>query len=115
MNQDNFLRFFILKNEVQRAKILRVILKNEDLDEDVQMEDLASRSVDFSGSDLKELCRCAAMNSFLRHVKDQKLDKTAENEIENQIKIFKVDFDVAFAKLQVKNLTKNENTFNFNF
>ncbi len=90
-------------------------MKNEYLDDDVKIEDLATRSTEFSGSDLKELCRCAAMNSFIRHVKDEKLNKNTVHEIESQIKIFNVDFDVAFEKLQVKNLTKNENIFEFDY
>ncbi len=101
---------------MQRAKILKVILKNEELDDDVHIEDLAARSVDFSGSDLKELCRCAAMNSFVRHIKNEKVNgETTRPGIENQIRIFNIDFDVAFDKLQVKNLTKNERIFDFDY
>ncbi|KAH7099553.1 AAA-domain-containing protein [Auriculariales sp. MPI-PUGE-AT-0066] len=48
-------------NQEQRAKILTLMLKGTKLTPDFSIERLAARTQDLSGSDLKELCRNAAM------------------------------------------------------
>ena len=110
-----------LKNKVQREKILKVILKDENLSDDVDLNDIADRSADFSGSDLHELCRCAAMNCFIESIK--KVDEIDEPSESNQaltpahsqphqLAIRKCDFDVAFQKMAVKSMT-SANRFEF--
>ena len=89
---------------VKRIKILRVILKDELVDEDVDIEEIANAALDFSGSDLKELCRSAAMNAFVAHMKRGDAD-AGESGDEAKIRLSKADFDVAFEKLAVKRLT----------
>ena len=57
-------RIFIdLPDTQAREKILRVLLKDETLDEDVDVNVIAERTPLFSGSDLKHLCITAAMMS----------------------------------------------------
>lgn len=119
-----FLNEFIiaaLKNKVQRAKILKVILKDENLSDDVDLDEIADRSVEFSGSDLHELCRCAAMNCFIESIKQvDEIDSpsvsnqalTHLNTQSHQLAIRKCDFDVAFQKMAVKNMT-TANRFEF--
>eukprot|EP00252_Welwitschia_mirabilis_P027239 TRINITY_DN929_c0_g1_i1.p1 TRINITY_DN929_c0_g1~~TRINITY_DN929_c0_g1_i1.p1 ORF type:complete len:385 (-),score=79.27 TRINITY_DN929_c0_g1_i1:282-1436(-) len=49
-----------LPNCEERAKILKVILRDEDVDDDIDYNHLASLCEGYSGSDLKELCKRAA-------------------------------------------------------
>ncbi|KAI8279928.1 Mus7/MMS22 family protein [Colletotrichum sp. SAR11_240] len=46
-----------------RASILRILLKGEDLDDSVSIDDIARQTVLYSGSDLKNLCVAAAMTA----------------------------------------------------
>ncbi|GKT86605.1 LOW QUALITY PROTEIN: MUS7/MMS22 family protein [Colletotrichum tofieldiae] len=46
-----------------RASILRILLKGEDLDPSVSIDDVARKTVLYSGSDLKNLCVAAAMTA----------------------------------------------------
>ncbi|EGD72784.1 hypothetical protein PTSG_04511 [Salpingoeca rosetta] len=55
-----------LPDAVQRARILKVILRHEQLSRDVDIAKLASETEGYSGSDLRELCRVAATRA-LRH------------------------------------------------
>lgn len=50
-----------LPSHEKRVQILKLILKSETLDGDVDLAALSLASENFSGSDLKELCRLAAM------------------------------------------------------
>lgn len=98
-----------------------MILKDETLASDVDLDEIAARSAQYSGSDLHELCRCAAMNSFIQCVRNSKRSTTsAANVVEDdqQHVIRKVDFDVAFEKMAVKLIAMNLNArerFDFNF
>lgn len=114
--------FYIgLPKEQARIKILNVILRDENLAADVDIEDIACRTDQFSGSDLHELCRCAAMNSFITHIKsinttsnnDELSDDQAEQQQQTPIFIRKCDFEVAFEKMSVKNLTNIRQRYDF--
>ncbi|KAH7294507.1 hypothetical protein KP509_27G003900 [Ceratopteris richardii] len=50
-----------MPNEKERAHILRVILKDENVDPDLDYDKLAALCDNYSGSDLKEICRQAAL------------------------------------------------------
>ncbi|KAI6202773.1 hypothetical protein M3Y94_00479200 [Aphelenchoides besseyi] len=66
------LRFFIeLPDEAARASILRTILKHEYADSNINYEKIAkaTRNMNFSGSDLREVCRLAALTR-LQEVED---------------------------------------------
>ncbi|OQR71725.1 26S proteasome regulatory subunit-like, partial [Tropilaelaps mercedesae] len=54
-------------NACQRTDILDLILQNEPLSDEVDTKELAKLTDGFSGSDLKELCRGAALNR-VRHL-----------------------------------------------
>ncbi|CDK27442.1 unnamed protein product [Kuraishia capsulata CBS 1993] len=56
-----------LPNEAQRLKILRVLLKEIRID--FELSELSSRTNGLSGSDLKELCRNAAINSTRQFIR----------------------------------------------
>lgn len=113
--------FYIgLPNENQRRKILDVILKEETLANDVDLNEIAEKTEGYSGSDLHELCRCAAMNSFITALK--KVNSTENtfrieqnnnsNPVTTQNAIRKIDFEVGFEKMAVKNMA-NKNRFDF--
>uniref|UniRef100_A0A4W5QQR7 Outer mitochondrial transmembrane helix translocase n=1 Tax=Hucho hucho TaxID=62062 RepID=A0A4W5QQR7_9TELE len=48
-------------NRTQREEILKLILKNENVDPTVDFVDMAKETDGFSGSDLREMCRDAAL------------------------------------------------------
>uniref|UniRef100_A0A8C7PY32 Outer mitochondrial transmembrane helix translocase n=1 Tax=Oncorhynchus mykiss TaxID=8022 RepID=A0A8C7PY32_ONCMY len=48
-------------NRMQREEILKLILKNENVDPAVDFVDMAKETDGFSGSDLREMCRDAAL------------------------------------------------------
>jgi SpoVK/Ycf46/Vps4 family AAA+-type ATPase len=111
--------FYIgLPDRLQRKKILTVILRDENLSADVDLDDIAEKTNNFSGSDLHELCRSAAMNSFIETLKKVQSNNDHENEsserlptdenaLINAAVIRNVDFNVAFKKVLVKTLAKN--------
>lgn len=119
-----------IQNQLQRIKILKVILKDECLDEDVNLEEIAEKTANYSGSDLHELCRCAAMNSFISAVKKLNRNETVpasnnnasdqpttshaavSTDSQSSHTIRKIDFDVAFEKMSVKQMTQR-NQFDF--
>lgn len=114
--------FYIgLPNEVQRLKILNVILKDENLDEDVDLEGISRRTDGFSGSDLHELCRCAAMNRFIEILKkNQELNRLEDgntSRIRNSEStcIRQCDFNNAFQKMEVKNMATKRLLGNIQF
>lgn len=116
-------------------KILKVILKEETLADDVDLDEIATRSAQFSGSDLHELCRCAAMNSYIESVRSSQKQAQQDassasangecsssssslaaaktpgsnvSEERGQV-IRKVDFEVAFEKMAAKMVALNTN------
>uniref|UniRef100_D8PX12 AAA+ ATPase domain-containing protein n=1 Tax=Schizophyllum commune (strain H4-8 / FGSC 9210) TaxID=578458 RepID=D8PX12_SCHCM len=52
-----------LPGEKERAEILKILLRDETLGEDVDVKALAKRTESFSGSDLKHLCVSAALDA----------------------------------------------------
>lgn len=59
-----------------REAILRIHLKDETLDPDVDLEKLARLTVSYTGSDLKSLCVAAAMAAVYDIVQDAELKRT---------------------------------------
>ncbi|KIY64235.1 AAA-domain-containing protein [Cylindrobasidium torrendii FP15055 ss-10] len=57
-----------LPGEKERAEILKIMLRNETLADDVDLAALAKRTESFSGSDLKHLCVSAAMDAVKEQV-----------------------------------------------
>jgi SpoVK/Ycf46/Vps4 family AAA+-type ATPase len=55
-----------LPDEQARLKILQILLKEDQIDKDVILTDLAKRTAGYSGSDLKNICKAAAFNSRRR-------------------------------------------------
>ena len=90
------------------------------MSEDVNLDEIAERTDTYSGSDLHELCRCAAMNSFIEAIRlanrEEPTDSNSSRLESNQIKqvfIRKVDFEIAFEKMAVKLMACGKNRFDF--
>ncbi|KAJ2744066.1 hypothetical protein GGI20_003261 [Coemansia sp. BCRC 34301] len=60
-----------LPGESDRAKILEIHLKGEELDADVDLPALAKQAESFSGSDLKNLCVAAALAGLRERVREE--------------------------------------------
>ena len=60
-----------LPNANQRMKILELILSVETLDNDVDLNKLATGLNNFSGSDIDELCRYASVSRVHEHIKNK--------------------------------------------
>lgn len=59
-----------LPNMAQRERILRILLKDSEVDEkEFDLDKLVRQTDGLSGSDLKELCRDAAMNSMREYIR----------------------------------------------
>ncbi|XP_041485351.1 outer mitochondrial transmembrane helix translocase-like [Lytechinus variegatus] len=57
-----------MPDKPQRKHILQIILKDEKVDNDVNLDLIAEKSEKFSGSDLREMCRNACMYRIRDHV-----------------------------------------------
>eukprot|EP00250_Pteridium_aquilinum_P014349 c21930_g1_i1 orf=474-3680(+) len=73
-----------LPNVENRAKILRIILANEDLDDTFSYESLAAQTEGYSGSDLKNLCVAAAYTP-VRELLEAEEQVKASNEATNNL------------------------------
>lgn len=67
-------------NESQRKSILHLLMDREKVDEDVSLEKISKNTKDYSGSDLKELCRNACMMTVKDHIRShQTTDDAAQS------------------------------------
>ncbi|KAF8636457.1 hypothetical protein AX17_003273 [Amanita inopinata Kibby_2008] len=57
-----------LPDEKEREEILKILLRDEQLADDVDIKNLARGTESFSGSDLKHLCVSAALDAVKEHV-----------------------------------------------
>lgn len=76
-----------LPNEEQRLMILKLILENENVSPEVNYHQLSKATAQFSGSDLREMCRNASVyriRSFLKEHGDE-LDERAVQAQENPL------------------------------
>ncbi|CAG8461972.1 8718_t:CDS:10 [Funneliformis caledonium] len=74
-------RFAIsLPNEEQRKNILEIMLKDQNLEENFNYNELVTKTINFSGSDLKEACRNAAMRPIRKYMREH---STPEGDLTN--------------------------------
>ncbi|KAJ8977397.1 hypothetical protein NQ317_013301 [Molorchus minor] len=77
-----------MPNAAQRRQIMRLILENEPISEDVDIQVLARSTDGFSGSDLRELCRNASVyrvRDYLRdHFENPRARSSSVNESEDE-------------------------------
>ncbi|XP_016101170.1 ATPase family AAA domain-containing protein 1-A isoform X2 [Sinocyclocheilus grahami] len=67
-----------LPNAAQREEILRLILSGENLSNAINLKEIAAQTEGYSGSDLKELCRDAAMYRVRDYVRKQQMKQIAQ-------------------------------------
>lgn len=95
-------RFHIdLPDQKQRAAILKIILEDENVSDDVNIEDLATKTKGYAGSDLKEFCRYAALHCLRRQVIDMDcatLDSVSHDKM--FLSMEPLDFDSAIERMK---------------
>lgn len=84
-----------------RKEILKILLCEETLGDDISIETLATFTRAFSGSDLKNLCVNAALNC----IEDQMRDDTGTNEAKRTL--CKCHFDLAFTYVKPSGLNRS--------
>ncbi|KAM6944634.1 outer mitochondrial transmembrane helix translocase [Lycodopsis pacificus] len=67
-----------LPNTRQRQDILRLILAGENLSNAINLKEIAEKTGGYSGSDLRELCRDAAMYRFRDYVRKEQMRQIAQ-------------------------------------
>uniref|UniRef100_A0A3B1KB69 ATPase family AAA domain containing 1a n=1 Tax=Astyanax mexicanus TaxID=7994 RepID=A0A3B1KB69_ASTMX len=65
-------------NATQRQEILRLILSGENLSNAINLKEIAEKTEGYSGSDLRELCRDAAMYRVRDYVRKQQMKQIAQ-------------------------------------
>jgi SpoVK/Ycf46/Vps4 family AAA+-type ATPase len=96
-------RYYIqLPNINQRIKIFELILKDEQLHKDVNLKKLAQETTDYTGSDINEICRQAAMQRIVELCNQQDRDNKDKNDIQSsQLRsITQADFLEALRKVR---------------
>lgn len=77
-----------MPNAAQRRQILRLILQNEPTADDVDTESIAQSTDGFSGSDLRELCRNAAVyrvRDYVRQEVNMNLNRRQRNNSDDEV------------------------------
>uniref|UniRef100_A0AAY5KIE6 Outer mitochondrial transmembrane helix translocase n=1 Tax=Esox lucius TaxID=8010 RepID=A0AAY5KIE6_ESOLU len=67
-----------MRFKTQRAEILKLILAEENLSNAINLKEIAEKSEGSSGSDLRELCRDAAMYRVRDYVRKQQMKQIAQ-------------------------------------
>lgn len=84
--------------KTDRAKILKVTLKGERIDEDIDFDYVAGLCGGFSGSDIFEVCKQAAYFPLMEFLKDEKNGKqssvSTHNDHPQAFKLFFLFFTV---------------------
>lgn len=74
-------------NLVQRRAILNKILMNSTLESDFDLESIAVNTKGYSGSDIKELCREAALNSMREYIRNNYKHGKKQSSSDDQDKV----------------------------
>ncbi|CUA67679.1 Peroxisome biogenesis factor 1 [Rhizoctonia solani] len=77
-----------LPDDAAREAILKILLKNEHMEDDVDLKDLARQTMRYSGSDLKSLCVTAAYESVKELAKVPWRTSTQGDSLSNQLSLF---------------------------
>ncbi|KAL1273856.1 hypothetical protein QQF64_026670 [Cirrhinus molitorella] len=87
-----------LPNASQREEILRLILSGENLSNAINLKEIADQTEGYSGSDLRELCRDAAMYRVRDYVRKQQMKQIAQQ--------FQLDEDEHVDSTQLRPVTQ---------
>ncbi|XP_067136230.1 outer mitochondrial transmembrane helix translocase [Centruroides vittatus] len=95
-----------LPNMLQRREILHLILENEVISDDVNTEYLGKLTEGYSGSDLRELCRTAALYRIREYLRDEPTDRNEEEAYHDALRpICMEDFTKALNKMKDSKIT----------
>ena len=89
-----------LPSPPQRSKIFELILKNEQLDLDVDLNVLATETMNFTGSDINEICRLAAMQRVAELCNQDVLNNNQQNTETTLRSINQNDFLIALQRVR---------------
>lgn len=93
--------FVELPNKENRKRILSLILKKGKIQDQIDVDDIANKTVDFSGSELYDLCRSAFMlpvqELHSKHMSNEPLD---DIEVEQLRPLRNEDFNTALNKFK---------------
>ena len=84
----------------ERISLLQLILMNDRISSDVSLDRIAEQTDNFSGSDLRELCRNAAMIR-VRELRDRVLANDSTLSVSDLRGISGQDFEYALSKMMV--------------
>jgi ATPase family AAA domain-containing protein 1 len=99
-----------LPNQRQRVKIFELTLHGEQLDDDVDLQSLASQTDSLTGSDINEICRQAAMQRIVElcHQRARRDENPPQQETDETLvslrPIKQLDFLHALKKVHETNL-----------
>lgn len=88
-----------MPNLNQRMKIFQLILADEQLDQDADLEQLAQQTTNYTGSDINEICRQAAMQRIVELCNQQSI-KNHEDSFPQLRPIMQTDFLEAIKKVR---------------
>jgi len=94
-----------LPNLSQRVTLLKLMLKDTKLDENLNLEDIAKKTNHYSGSDLKELCRAAVMIPVREYIKT--IDKDLNEAVIDSNELRPVKFEDFFPDEKNDDFIKN--------
>ena len=101
-----------LPNELARIKILKIHTRNMPLSNDIHFENIAQQTSGFSGADLVELCKEAALCAYKRCISEESLNdnfccEEISEEILNTIVVSPNDFQDVIGKINNKIINRN--------
>eukprot|EP01059_Diplonema_ambulator_P035225 TRINITY_DN8210_c0_g3_i1.p1 TRINITY_DN8210_c0_g3~~TRINITY_DN8210_c0_g3_i1.p1 ORF type:complete len:525 (+),score=220.18 TRINITY_DN8210_c0_g3_i1:137-1711(+) len=88
-----------------RVEILKVLLKDENVAAEVSLEDVASNTPGYTGSDLRNLCITAAYRPIKRYLKEHPVDDVGQDDpfVEKEMRMLQEGED---AKVQLGSILK---------
>ncbi|XP_064595653.1 outer mitochondrial transmembrane helix translocase-like isoform X2 [Liolophura sinensis] len=94
-----------LPGKAQREKILKIIMQKEKIGDDVNFSQLAEATEEFSGSDLRETCRIAAINRIREYLvsRENSVDQSHRQAEDRQITMS--DLTLAVGKMRQTKLS----------
>ncbi|RLG16074.1 hypothetical protein DRN69_01765 [Candidatus Pacearchaeota archaeon] len=85
-------------DEKARLEILKIHTRGIPLSKDVDLEELAKKTKNFSGADLESLCRESAMRALRENLENKKVDKVEKKHFEETLKKMRPSIPEAVAK-----------------
>lgn len=90
-----------LPNELGRRSLLTINMKGLDVDDDIDWNYIVSKTEGYSGADMSNICREAAMMPLRRKLKASGIDVNAIDQLRKEIDVpvSKLDFEQALRNI----------------